>query len=154
MDNFVSHENQAAPPALSTGGKMRIGVNADLLRCLESDLIKNNSAPVADATIIDGAAVVQMLNPGTSRTFQEYGERVFAPYISVQLEKSIRIDLVWDVYLPASLKASTRQKSGKGTRKRVAPSTVLPKNGGTSFESMKTKPNSLRSCHAKLFIFL
>ena len=76
MDNFFSHENQAAPPALATGGKMRFGVKADLLRCLESNLLENNSAPVAQAIILDGAAVVQMLNPGTSRTFQEYGERV------------------------------------------------------------------------------
>ena len=110
---------------------MRLGVKADLLSCLESDLLENNannSAPVADATILDGAAVVQMLNPRTSRTFQEYGERVFAPYIYAQLEKSSRIDLVWDVYLPDSLKASTREKRGKGTRKRVGPSTVMPKN--------------------------
>lgn len=72
---------------------MRFGVKADLLRCLESNLLENNSAPVAQAIIIDGEAAVQMLNPGTSRTFQEYGERVFAPYIFAQLEKSIRIDL-------------------------------------------------------------
>ena len=128
IDNFFSHENQAAPPALSTGGKLCIGVKADLLRCLESDLLQNKCVPVADATIFDGAVVVQMLNPGTSRTFKEYGERIFAPYISAHLVKSCRIDLVWDVYLPASLKASTRQKRGKGTRKRVAPSTVMPKN--------------------------
>jgi len=69
-----------------------------------------------------------MLNPGISRTFQDYGEIVFAPYISAQLEKSSRIDLVWDVYLPASLKASTRQKRGKSMKKMVAPSTVMPKN--------------------------
>ena len=84
---------------------MRIGVKADLLRCLESDLLENIAAPVADATILDGAAVVQMLNPGTTRTFQEYGERMFVPYISAQLEKSNRIDLVFDVYLPANVKA-------------------------------------------------
>jgi len=69
-----------------------------------------------------------MLKPGTSRTFQEYGKRVFAPYISALLEKSNRIDLVWDVYLLTSLKASTRQRRGKGARKRVAPSTLMPKN--------------------------
>ena len=86
-----------------------------ILRCLESYLHENDSVPVMDATILDGAAVVQMLNPGTSRTLQEYGERVFAPYICAQLEKSSRIDLVWDVYLPTSLKASTRQKRGKAS---------------------------------------
>ena len=42
---------------------------------------------MADATILDGAAVVQMLNPGTSRTFQEYGERVFASYIFNKFKK-------------------------------------------------------------------
>ncbi len=69
-----------------------------------------------------------MLNRGTARTFKDYGELVFAPYISAQLEKCSRVDLVWDVYVLASLKASTRQKRGKGTRKRVAASTVMPKN--------------------------
>lgn len=64
---------------------MRLGVKADLLRCLESDLLENYSTPMSDATILDGAAVVQMINPGTSKTFQEYGERVFAPYIYAQL---------------------------------------------------------------------
>ena len=59
----------------------RCGVKADLLRCLEADLPEQNGVPVVGATILDGAAVVQMLNPGTSQTFQEYGERVFTPYI-------------------------------------------------------------------------
>ena len=129
INNFYSHENQAAPPALSTGGKMRLGVKADL--CLESDLLEkkcNNSVPVTDATILDGAAVVQMLNTGTSQTFHEYGERVFAPYIYNQLKKSSCIDLVWDVYRPDSLKASTGEKRGKDIRKRMAPSTMMPKN--------------------------
>ena len=73
---------------------------------------------MADVTILDGTAVVKMLNPGTCRTFQEYEERVFASYISAQLEKSNRIDIVWDVYLPDSLKASMREKRGKGTREK------------------------------------
>ncbi len=38
------------------------------------------------------------------------------------------MDLVWDVYLTDSLKGTTRQKRGKGVRKRVAPSTIMPKN--------------------------
>ena len=48
------HENQAAPPALSTGGKMQFGVTAVLLCCLESDLLEDNLAPVPDAMILDG----------------------------------------------------------------------------------------------------
>jgi len=33
---------------------------------------KNNSEAVANATILDGAVMVQVLNNGTSRTFQDY----------------------------------------------------------------------------------
>ena len=69
-----------------------------------------------------------MLNPKASRTFQEYGESVFAPYIHTQLEKSNQVDIVWEVYRPASLKVSTREKRGKDIRRRVAPSTLMPKN--------------------------
>ena len=69
-----------------------------------------------------------MLNPGTSKTFQEYADTAFAPYISAQLKKTDRIDIVWDIYLPDSLKGTTRQNRGKGTMKRVAPSTVMPRN--------------------------
>ena len=88
----------------------------------------SNGAPTTDATILDVAAVIEMLNPSASRTFQACGESVFASYILAQLEKSDQIDLVWDVYQPASLKASTREKRGKCTRKRVSPSTKMPKN--------------------------
>ena len=59
IDNF-SHENQAAPPALSSGRKMRIGIKSYLLRCLESDLREHNAVPFADTIIID-AALVQVL---------------------------------------------------------------------------------------------
>ena len=83
---------------MSTGEKQRIWVKADLLRCLESNLIELKNISVADAITLDGAAVVQMLNSRTSRIFQEYGETVFASNISAHLEKSTRIDLVWDVY--------------------------------------------------------
>ena len=128
LDQFFSHENQAAPPALSTGGKLRLAVKADLLHCLESDQTETTSPPVVDAPILDGAATVQMLNHVAAKNFQEYMNIVFAPYISTQLEKVHRLDLVWDVYLPDSLKGTTIQKRGKGLRKRMAPSTVMPKN--------------------------
>ena len=30
LDTFFTHENQAAPPSLSVGGKLRLGTKADL----------------------------------------------------------------------------------------------------------------------------
>ena len=61
LDLFFSHGNKAAPPALSTGGKPSIAVKASLLHCLMSDQTETTSAPVVDATILNGAAIVQML---------------------------------------------------------------------------------------------
>ena len=100
LDHFFPNENQAAPPALSTGGKLRLAVNADLIHCLKSDQTETTSAPVVDATILDRTAIVQMPNPIAAKTFQEYVNMVFAPYITTQLEKVHRLDIVWDVYLP------------------------------------------------------
>ncbi len=38
----------------------------------------------------------------------------------------MRLDLVWDTYLPESLKESTREKRGKGVRRKVSGQTQLP----------------------------
>ena len=75
--NFFSHKIQAVPPVLSCGGKQRIGTKADLLHCFESCVAsKPQSTPEVDAIILDGAVVVHMLHPGTSKTFQEYADFV------------------------------------------------------------------------------
>ena len=89
---------------------------------------KLQSAPEVDAIILDGAVVVHMLHPGTAKTFQEYADFVFGPCISSQIDKTSCVDVVWDVYLPDSLKGTTTQKRGKGVRRRVSPSTMIPKS--------------------------
>ena len=128
LDTFFTHENQAAPPSLSVGGKLRLGTKADLLHCLDLEEKQSVNAPIVDVKLFDGAAIVQMLKPGTAKTFQEYADMVFVSYMSTQLATAQRVDIVWDVYIPDSLKSTTRQKRGKGMRRRVAPSTLLPKN--------------------------
>ena len=125
LDRFFSHENQAAPPSLSVGGKLRIGTKADLLQCLP---LQSSRTPIVDVKLLDGAAVVQMLNPKTARSFQEYLDTVFAPYVSSQLAMAQRVDIVWDRYIQDSLKSTTRERRGKGIRRHVAPTTVLPQN--------------------------
>lgn len=82
--------------------------------------------PTPDAVILDGAVIVQMLQPRTARTFQEYFSTVFAPYILKQLETAKRVDLVWDVYQDNSLKRSLREKRGSGQRRKVLASTRIP----------------------------
>jgi len=45
------------------------------------------NAPIVDVKLLDGAAVVHMLNPGTVKTFQEYVDTVFLPYEFIQLSR-------------------------------------------------------------------
>jgi hypothetical protein len=129
LEEFFRHENQPWPPSLADRGEIRKGQKADLVKCFET-LQSNtaNTTPVAESVIIDGAVAVQMLNPGTARTFQEYSDTVFKPYITKQLEHAKRVDIIWDVYKDDSLKSGTREKRGKGTRRRVLPSTTIPRD--------------------------
>ncbi len=84
--------------------------------------------PTVDAIILDGAAIVNMLKPGTAQTFSDYASKVFWPYITAQLQNVQRVDLVWDEYVQGSLKAYTQSRRGKGSRRRVEPSNALPRN--------------------------
>ena len=118
LDEFFSHENHAVQPALSTGGKLRVGVKSDLLNCLESSPSEDRSEALLNATVLGDAAIVQMPSCGRSKTFQEYADTLFAPYISLQ--KNCPIDLVWDGYLPERLKGATREKRGTGNEKSIS----------------------------------
>ena len=55
---------------------MRIGIRSYLLHCMDSDMHETNSVHVADAIIVDGASVVQMVNHGTSIMFQKLRQSV------------------------------------------------------------------------------
>lgn len=128
LDGFFSHENQSTPPSLSQYGKLRPTNKAALLTCLETDTTTTRNAPSVEVKMFDGAAIVQMLQPKTARTFQDYAEQVFVPYISNQLQGVHRADIIWDSYLDDSLKASTRERRGKGLRRRVLPAVTVPKS--------------------------
>ena len=39
-----------------------------------------------------------MLNHGIAKTFMDYAEQVFLPYVSSKLENTTRLDIVWYVY--------------------------------------------------------
>ena len=61
-------------------------------------------------------------------TFQEYVDNVFIPHLERQLRDTKRVDVVWDEYRPDSLKEGTREKRGKGVRRKVSGDTKLPGN--------------------------
>ena len=47
---------------------------------------------------LKGLFLVQLLNPGTAKTFQENADMVFLQYVSNHLVTAERIDIVW-VYI-------------------------------------------------------
>ncbi len=53
---------------------------------------------------------------------------MFLPYVQSQLPHVLRLDVVWDVYKPESLKEDTRSTRGKGIRRRVEASSIVPQN--------------------------
>ena len=122
---------------------LRVGMTSDLLYCLESSHSEDRSNALFDATVLDNAAIAQMLSCGRSKTFQEYANTLFVPQISLQ--KNCPIDLVWDVYLPDSLKGAKREKRGTGTRKKVSPFAVMPKTW-KEFLCVDENKTKLSSC--------
>ena len=131
-EEFFKHENQSFPPSLSDCGNMRHGTKSDLLQCLE-DLVPN-SAPSqellqdTDMVVIDGAVIVNMIKPGVADTFNDYASKITG-YIRGQFKNSVqRVDMVFDVYKPDSLKGSTRKRRGKGIRVRVEGKKKVPGN--------------------------
>lgn len=125
LAEFFKHENHPFPPSLSDCGKLRLGKKSDLLSLIEQDS-QPEPPEKFDTVLLDGAAVIHALSPRTATTFDEYADSVFVPHIKRQLETSRRVDIVWDRYLPKSLKESTREKRGSGVRRKVAGKTQLP----------------------------
>ena len=102
-----------------------------MLQCFEvfgASQQQQKLTPEVDAILLDGAAVVQMLNPGTATTFQDYTDSVFGRFVSSQIAKTSRVDMGWDAYLPGSLEATPRKKRREGVCGRVSPSNTIPKN--------------------------
>ena len=100
-----------------------------MLKCLVPDgQLQRNSRPSIDAKILDGAAIVNMLPPIECKTFADYANNIFIPYLQNQLKSIQRLDLVWDRYIPNSLKNSTRENRGQGVRRKVTADGVLQKN--------------------------
>ena len=80
-EEFFNNENQPYPPSLAKNGEMRSGNKADLLHQLENLAQSSDSTPQTTAAVLDGDMIVQMLSPGASKTFSDYSNTVFMPYI-------------------------------------------------------------------------
>lgn len=127
LADFFAHENQNAPPSLSQGGALRSGKKSDIVKCLTADQMTTPpTLPSTGAVILDGSAVIHMLQPKTAKTFRNYASEIFRPFIENILKNTRRVDTVFDVYKEGSLKASTRERRGTGKRRRIDLSTLVP----------------------------
>ncbi len=130
LSEFVRHENQSLPPALSDTGNLYPRKKFDLFDILENTIALPDSQPECDVIIIDGAVLVHTLSlsPNTSKTFEEYAVRAkdVVPKIWSYSSKYERTDIVFDVYKTSSLKVEVRLKRGKGSQRKVTDKTKLP----------------------------
>ena len=125
-------------------GKLRAGTKDDLLACFEPVGSQVN-APSVTCVVVDGPAIVHLLKPGTSKSFDEYANLVFVPYILSHFNQAKRVDLVWDRYICDSLKSTVRAKRGTGSRRRVVYPAPMPGNWQNFLHVDRNK--------AKLYLF-
>ena len=91
---------------------MRI-ISQTFSRCAWTTVVAEE-APSVDSMIMDGAALVNMLKPGMSKTLDEFASTVFVPYILRQPEVVKRVDVLWDICIQDSLKGTARGNRGHG----------------------------------------
>ena len=127
-EDIFACENSEWPPTLSSAGHMHKGTKSEIVKCLESEVEFSTAPPIVDVLILDGAFIVHMLKPGIMSTFKEYADQIVTPYILACLQNVSRLDVVWDIYKPDSLKFDTRQNRGDGVRQRVTLSSRIPGN--------------------------
>ena len=152
LEEFFAHENQAAPPSLSDKGNLRPAkAKSGIIDCiLLTEHAELAEAPPVEAKILDGPAIVNMLQPGASKTFKEYSLDVFIPFIKYQMQNVNRLDIVWDRYFANSLKINTRENRGAGVRRKVTSSGAMPKNWKSFPGVARTRLNFLSTFPRKL----
>ena len=72
-----------------------------------------------------------MMKPNGCKTFGEYAQNVFIPFIENELKNVERADIIFDQYFQNSLKKSVREeraRNSSGFKQRVIASSPIPAN--------------------------
>ena len=81
-----------------------------------------------------------MLKPrGSVTTFEEYISKTTIPFVINKAAIYKRVDIVFDVYLRNTIKASIRSKRGPGQQVAVTTSTQIPQNWSEFLRNDKNK---------------
>eukprot|EP00745_Piridium_sociabile_P034704 TRINITY_DN5991_c0_g1_i13.p1 TRINITY_DN5991_c0_g1~~TRINITY_DN5991_c0_g1_i13.p1 ORF type:complete len:843 (-),score=177.10 TRINITY_DN5991_c0_g1_i13:511-3039(-) len=149
LEEFFRHESSPYPPALSSEGSLNCCTKSDLLEYImeastscaisvDDELV---APDVYDFIVIDGGVLIHSL-PGTAvqgKTFDAYFDKVFCPRVRHDLNRSTRVDIVWDDYRALTIKGGTREKRGTGTRQRVSGTAKIPGNWQTFLANSDNK---------------
>ena len=84
---------------------------------LEIKTAASEASPLVDATFLDGAVVVQMLNPGIAKTLLDYVEHVFCHRYQ-QSSRTPLVLILFGIYI---------KHRSKCVRRQVVTSVLIPK---------------------------
>ena len=117
VDELLQRELCAVPLSIATPkGSLR---EASGKVCQSQLPISQNKT----CTIIDGMAAIQVANASDAKTFGEWCDKFSAYVTSHFSDKCTRVDVVFDRYLPHSIKGETRAKckggESRGIRRNV-----------------------------------
>jgi hypothetical protein len=119
MGAVFQHEKHPYPPSLSDRGKLRLGKKSDLLRVLthyiQHSLLIHSMSKYSTVLLWCTSYLPRTSSHLTNMTVKH-------------LERSTRVDVVWETYITSSIKESTREKQGKCIRQKVAGQIKLPWN--------------------------
>ena len=110
---FFLHENQLFPPSLSY---YMVNCNLEKINNLLTLLPHEESSNPYDVNWQDGAAVVHFLPTVGIAKYDEYAACIFLLHMTKLLNNASHVDIMWDTYIPTTIKAATRKKRGKGAR--------------------------------------
>ena len=127
--DVFSHASSQYPPAICQKGKMFQGTKADIVPLLEAEVPgRRETCPPVDSQVLDGPAMIHRLAPRTSVTLYEYIHKKVITYLLGLLVYVNRLDVVWDVYRPDSLKKFVRVCHGSGIPRKVFLEMKMPTN--------------------------
>ena len=111
---------------------------SDTIKCIKLSIIQDKEI-FYNCKIFDGGALVHFLKPGSFSIFQQYTENILIKYICSKLSDITRVDIVWDQCFDNSLKNKTREKCGRGIRRKVSLQTAIPCNWKGFLHNSKNK---------------
>ena len=124
LDKLLQRELSPVPLSIATpkGSLREASGKSDLSKILQEN-VSQSQHPVNQSetcTIIDGMAAIQSLaNAFGAKTFGEWCDKLSAYVTSHFSENCSRVDIVFDRYLPNSIKGGTRRKRKGGKRKGI-----------------------------------